>query len=45
MIRAAERNGFVREGVLRKSAWVLGEFMDEVVLGLLAGEWEGSGAA
>ncbi|MGA5281757.1 GNAT family N-acetyltransferase [Streptomyces griseoincarnatus] len=42
MIRAAERNGFVREGVLRKSAWVLGEFMDEVVLGLLAGEWEGS---
>lgn len=40
MLRAAERNGFVREGVLRSSAWVLGEFMDEVVLGLLAGEWQ-----
>lgn len=36
MLRAAERNGFVREGVLRSSAWVLGEFKDEVVLGLLA---------
>ncbi|CAL9305470.1 GNAT family N-acetyltransferase [Streptomyces sp. R02] len=43
MIRAAERNGFVREGVLRSSAWVLGEFMDEVVFGLVAGEWEGPG--
>ena len=34
MLRAAERNGFVREGVLR-SAWVMGEFLDEVPLGLL----------
>ncbi|MFJ4013737.1 GNAT family N-acetyltransferase [Streptomyces sp. NPDC090026] len=40
MLRAAERNGFVREGVLRSSAWVLGEFLDEVLLGLLAQEWE-----
>ncbi|SCK10017.1 Protein N-acetyltransferase, RimJ/RimL family [Streptomyces sp. WMMB 714] len=40
MLRAAERNGFVREGVMRSSAWVLGEFMDEVVLGLLAHEWK-----
>ncbi|GAA4766300.1 hypothetical protein GCM10023329_10580 [Streptomyces sanyensis] len=39
MLRAAERNGFVREGVLRSSAWVLGEFLDEVLLGLLAQEW------
>ncbi|WP_372349155.1 GNAT family N-acetyltransferase [Streptomyces sp. KL116D] len=39
MLRAAERNGFVREGVLRSSAWVLGEFLDEVLLGLLAHEW------
>ncbi|MDR6971241.1 GNAT family protein [Leifsonia shinshuensis] len=39
MLRAAERNGFVREGVLRRSAWVLGEFMDEVVLGMLQEEW------
>ncbi|MEV5297003.1 GNAT family N-acetyltransferase [Amycolatopsis methanolica] len=40
MLRAAERNGFVREGVLRKSAWVMGEFLDEVLLGLLAHEWK-----
>ncbi|MFF3653607.1 GNAT family N-acetyltransferase [Streptomyces sp. NPDC002181] len=40
MLRSAERNGFVREGVLRSSAWVLGEFMDEVLLGLLARDWK-----
>ncbi|MFE0103440.1 GNAT family N-acetyltransferase [Streptomyces sp. NPDC059009] len=40
MLRSAERNGFVREGVLRSSAWVLGEFMDEVILGLLAQDWK-----
>ncbi|MFD6423795.1 GNAT family N-acetyltransferase [Streptomyces sp. NPDC060198] len=40
MVRAAERNGFVREGVLRASAWVLGECVDEVLLGLLAEEWK-----
>ena len=40
MLKAAERNGFVREGVMRSSAWVLGEFMDEVLLGLLADEWK-----
>ncbi|EGX55787.1 GCN5-like N-acetyltransferase [Streptomyces zinciresistens K42] len=39
MLRSAERNGFVREGVLRSSAWVMGEFLDEVVLGLLAPDW------
>lgn len=45
MLRSAERNGFVREGVLRSSAWVMGEFMDEVLLGLLAEEWkQGSNA-
>ncbi|NGO69092.1 GNAT family N-acetyltransferase [Streptomyces boncukensis] len=43
MLRSAERNGFVREGVLRSSAWVLGEFLDEVVLGLLAHEWKPAG--
>jgi len=40
MLRAAERNGFAREGVLRSSAWVMGEFLDEVLLGLLAQDWK-----
>ncbi|MFI9112582.1 GNAT family N-acetyltransferase [Streptomyces venezuelae] len=40
MLRSAEHNGFVREGVLRSSAWVLGEFLDEVILGLLAKDWK-----
>jgi len=40
MLRSAERNGFVREGVLRSSSWVMGEFLDEVLLGLLDEEWK-----
>ncbi|MFJ3670517.1 GNAT family N-acetyltransferase [Streptomyces sp. NPDC090106] len=40
MLRSAERNGFVREGVLRSAAWVMGEFLDEVLLGLLAQDWK-----
>ncbi|MFJ4963591.1 putative ribosomal N-acetyltransferase YdaF [Streptomyces sp. ADI96-02] len=40
MLRSAERNGFVREGVLRSSAWVLGEFLDDVLLGLLVEDWK-----
>lgn len=40
MLRSAERNGFVREGVLRSSAWVMGEFLDEVMLGLLVQDWK-----
>lgn len=39
MLRSAERNGFVREGVLRSASWVMGEFLDEVLLGLLAQDW------
>lgn len=39
MLAAAEKNGFVREGVTRSSSWVMGEWLDEVVLGLLAEEW------
>ncbi|MFH9723008.1 GNAT family N-acetyltransferase [Streptomyces sp. NPDC017254] len=42
MLRSAERNGFTREGVLRSSAWVMGEFLDEVLLGLLVQEWKGA---
>ncbi|MET7459640.1 GNAT family protein [Nonomuraea sp. NPDC005501] len=40
MLRSAERNGFVREGVLRSSAWVMGKFLDEVLLGLLVQDWK-----
>ncbi|HET9080367.1 MAG TPA: GNAT family protein [Trebonia sp.] len=40
MIQAASRAGFRREGTLRRSAWVNGDFADEVVLGLLATEWQ-----
>ncbi|HXY44078.1 MAG TPA: GNAT family protein [Acidimicrobiales bacterium] len=39
MLRTAEQTGFVREGVLRKAAWVNGEFLDEVIFGLLVEEW------
>jgi RimJ/RimL family protein N-acetyltransferase len=39
MIATATRAGFVREGSLRGSAWVNGQFADEVILGLLAPEW------
>ncbi len=43
MIRAASRAGFVHEGSLRRAAWVNGEFVDEVILGLLAADWAGGG--
>jgi RimJ/RimL family protein N-acetyltransferase len=42
MINAAKRAGFVQEAMLRRSAWVNGEFTDEVILGLLADEWRTS---
>ncbi|MFJ5234128.1 GNAT family N-acetyltransferase [Kitasatospora sp. NPDC088391] len=38
MIGAAERAGFALDGTLRGAAWVSGRFVDEVVLGLLAGD-------
>jgi RimJ/RimL family protein N-acetyltransferase len=41
MIRAAMQAGFTREGVLRRAAWVNGDFADEVILGQLANEWNG----
>ena len=39
MLAAATRVGFVREGTLRRSAWVYGAYVDEAILGLLANEW------
>ena len=41
MRKAAERAGFTLEGTLRQAAWVTGEFLDEVILGLLAEDWGG----
>jgi RimJ/RimL family protein N-acetyltransferase len=38
-IRALERLGFVREGVLREHYLVQGEPQDAVVYGLLRSEW------
>ncbi len=39
MIAVAGRTGFVPEGRLRKAAWVNGEYLDEVLFGLLDSEW------
>lgn len=39
MVSAARKVGFRLEGTLRESAWVLGAFVDEVILGLVADEW------
>lgn len=41
-LAAAARAGFVQEGVARQDAWVEGRFVDQVVLSVLAGEWDGS---
>ncbi|MDH6113900.1 RimJ/RimL family protein N-acetyltransferase [Kitasatospora sp. MAP12-15] len=39
MSRAALGAGFVQEGLLRRNAWVSGQFVDEVIFGLLASDW------
>ena len=39
MIHTATRAGFTQEGKLRRSAWANGEFVDEVIFGLLADTW------
>ncbi|WP_330299639.1 GNAT family N-acetyltransferase [Streptomyces sp. NBC_00503] len=44
MIRAASANGFALEGTLRGSAWVCGEFLDEVVMGLMVEDWRAAAA-
>ena len=38
-IRAYEKAGFVVDGVMRKAAWVRGEFVDEVYMSVLASDW------
>jgi RimJ/RimL family protein N-acetyltransferase len=42
MIQTASRAGFTREGTLRRSTWVNGDFANEVILGLLTTEWKAS---
>jgi RimJ/RimL family protein N-acetyltransferase len=39
MLRAARAAGFVEEGRLREAAYVLGDRVDEIQLGLLRSEW------
>jgi RimJ/RimL family protein N-acetyltransferase len=41
MIAAAERVGFTREGATRGSAWVDGQWTDDVIFGLLDTEFTG----
>lgn len=43
MIAAATKAGFVPEGRLRKAAWVNGEYLDELLFGLLEPEWRQRG--
>lgn len=40
-VRVLEGNGFVREGVKRKSVFRIGEWKDTVIYGLLREEWSG----
>lgn len=40
--KVAERLGFIQEGILRQSWWSRDRFVDLVVYGLLASEWQGS---
>ena len=42
MIAVAARAGFATEGTLRGAAWADGEFVNEVIMGQLASEWERS---
>jgi RimJ/RimL family protein N-acetyltransferase len=37
--RLLERVGFTREGMLRQHTWINGEWTDDLLFGLLAGEW------
>ena len=41
MIAVAERLGFTREGTMRNCSWVNGQWMDDVVFGLLDTEFTG----
>lgn len=36
-----ERLGFVKEGCIRKSEWLYDHYVDSIVYGVLADEWQG----
>ena len=40
-MRAYEKAGFVREGVLRQDRYIEGAYRDSIVMGILREEWEG----
>ncbi|MTD15557.1 GNAT family N-acetyltransferase [Nakamurella sp. YIM 132087] len=40
-VRSYLRVGFVQEGRRRESAWVRGQYVDEILMGLLRSEWAG----
>jgi RimJ/RimL family protein N-acetyltransferase len=42
MIAAAIRAGFEIEGTLRQATWILGTFVDTVIMGFLAANWRDS---
>ncbi len=42
MIRAAAKAGFTQEGIRRQAVWTDGQFMDEIILGLLSADWRPS---
>ena len=35
-----EKLGFIEEGVVRQAGWLHGRFVDFVIYGILANEWE-----
>ncbi|MDP9411100.1 MAG: GNAT family N-acetyltransferase, partial [Actinomycetota bacterium] len=42
-MRAYRSCGFVEEGRMREHVWLAGRYVDNVIMGVLREEWEGSG--
>jgi RimJ/RimL family protein N-acetyltransferase len=43
-IRAYRACGFVEEGRMREHVWIAGRYVDNVIMGVMRGEWQGGGA-
>jgi RimJ/RimL family protein N-acetyltransferase len=43
-IRAYRACGFVEEGRMREHVWISGRYVDNVIMGVMRGEWQGGGA-